>query len=121
MRQIHTTSWLRSSPPLLLFAVLIVLASQAAWAQANRASITGTVTDTSGAVVQDVEVTATNTGTKVPAKTVSNQDGIYVIPNLFPGQYSVEFKKDGTGGLSICRGYFAARSGRVCGSSCGGV
>ena len=94
MRQTHT-SWLQSSLPLLLFAVLIVLASQAAWAQANRASITGTVTDTSGAVVPDVEVTATNTGTKVPAKTVSNQDGIYVIPNLFPGQYSVEFKKDG--------------------------
>src|ERR1700730_6513556 len=94
MRQTHT-SWLQSSLPFLLFAVLIVLASQAAWAQANRASITGTVTDTSGAVVPDVEVTATNTGTKVPAKTVSNQDGIYVIPNLFPGQYSVEFKKDG--------------------------
>ena len=57
--------------------------------------ITGTVTDPSGALVAGVEVTATNKGTNVPAKTVSNGDGIYVIPNLFPGQYSVEFKKDG--------------------------
>jgi len=65
------------------------------WAQSNRATITGTVTDTTGAIVPGVEVTATNTGTSVPTKTVSNQDGIYVIPNLFPGQYSVEFKKDG--------------------------
>src|ERR1035437_10591596 len=33
--------------------------------------------------------------TNVPSKTVSNQDGIYAIPNLSPGKYSVEFKRDG--------------------------
>ena len=65
------------------------------WAQANRATITGTVTDSTGAVVIDVEVTATNAGTGVVTKTVTNQDGIYVLPNLPPGQYSVEFRKDG--------------------------
>ena len=30
-----------------------------------------------------------------PRKPSPISDGIYVIPNLFPGQYSVEFKKDG--------------------------
>ncbi len=79
----------------LIVAGMIILSAQGVSAQANRASITGTVTDSSGAVVAGVEVTATNTGTNVPTKTVSNGDGIYVIPNLFPGQYSVEFKKDG--------------------------
>jgi len=79
----------------LFVTVMIVLAATGAAAQANRASITGTVTDTSGAIVPGVEVSATNTGTNVPTKTVSNQDGIYVIPNLFPGQYSVEFRRDG--------------------------
>lgn len=79
----------------LLLVVLIQVSSQNAAAQVNRASITGTVTDSTGAVVAGVEVTATNTGTNVPTKTVSNGDGIYVIPNLFPGQYSVEFKRDG--------------------------
>src|SRR5208337_4042172 len=79
----------------LLFVVLIQLSTQNAAAQANRASITGTVTDSTGAVVAGAEVTATNTGTNVPTKAVSNGDGIYVIPNLFPGQYSVEFKRDG--------------------------
>lgn len=79
-----------------LFVVgMIVLCDPGAIAQANRATITGTVTDSTGAVVAGVEVTATNTGTNVPTKTVSNGNGIYVIPNLFPGQYSVEFKKDG--------------------------
>ena len=31
----------------------------------------------------------------MPTKTVSNHVGIYTIPNLFPGPYSVEFKRDG--------------------------
>ena len=65
------------------------------WAQANRATITGTVTDSSGAVVAGVEVTATNADTNVATKTVSNQDGIYVLPNLPPGHYAVDFKKEG--------------------------
>ena len=80
---------------LFSFAVLTAMTGQAAWGQANRATITGIVTDSTGALVAGVDVTATNTGTNVPTKAVSNQDGIYVIPNLFPGQYSVEFVKDG--------------------------
>jgi len=79
----------------LLLVVLMLVNSRNAAAQANRASITGTVTDSTGAVVAGAEITATNTGTNVPTKAVSNSDGIYVIPNLFPGQYSVEFKKGG--------------------------
>ncbi|MGO9403721.1 MAG: carboxypeptidase regulatory-like domain-containing protein [Terriglobales bacterium] len=79
----------------LLIVFLMQVSIRNAAAQTNRASITGTVTDSTGAVVAGAEVTATNTGTSVPTKTVSNGDGIYVIPNLFPGQYSVEFKKDG--------------------------
>jgi len=72
-------------------ALLVVQAP----AQTNRASITGTVTDDSGAVVPAVEVTATDKATNVATKATSNQDGIYVIPNLVPGAYSVEFRKDG--------------------------
>ena len=86
------------SSRLFLYALIVAmmtLAAQGAAAQANRASITGTVTDSTGAIVPGVDVTATNAGTNVPTKAVSNQDGIYVIPNLFPGAYSVEFKKDG--------------------------
>ena len=39
----------------LLLTVLMILTSQLAWGQANRASITGTVTDSTGAVVPGVE------------------------------------------------------------------
>src|SRR5215472_3094119 len=64
-------------------------------AQANRATITGTVTDSSGALVAGAEVVAKNLGTNVLSSTVTNGDGIYSIPNLFPGAYSLEFKKTG--------------------------
>src|ERR1700730_17564506 len=92
MRQIPRLGWLL---PLLIMATMFSLSNQSVWAQANRASITGTVKDSSGAVVSEVEVIATNKGTNEATKTVTNQDGIYVIPNLFPGQYSVEFRRDG--------------------------
>ena len=89
----RTSEWRLLCP--FILAVLIAMISQTAWAQTNRATITGTVTDSTGAVVADVQVTATNTGTNVPAKTVSNGVGIYVVPNLVPGPYSVEFKREG--------------------------
>src|SRR5882762_7232481 len=64
-------------------------------AQANRATITGTVTDSSGAVVAGVEVSAKNLGTDVVTQAVTNADGIYVVLNLPPGAYSITFRKDG--------------------------
>lgn len=64
-------------------------------AQTNRSTITGTVTDSSGAPMAGVEVSAKNLGTSVETTTVSNTDGIYSIPNLFPGAYSLEFRKTG--------------------------
>jgi len=81
-----------------LGAILVFLMAtmgQNARAQANRATITGEVTDATGAVLPGVDVTVLNTATGVPAKTESNHDGIYVVPNLFPGPYSVTFEKTG--------------------------
>ncbi|MGB6728330.1 MAG: carboxypeptidase regulatory-like domain-containing protein [Terracidiphilus sp.] len=78
-----------------LAAVVVFLADQGAWPQANRATITGTITDQSGAIVPGAQVTATNAGTNVPASTVSNDVGNYVIPNLFPGTYTLQVKRDG--------------------------
>ena len=64
-------------------------------AQTNRATITGTVRDSSGAPMPGVQVTAKSLGTSVPTTTVTNEDGIYSILNLVPGKYSLEFDKAG--------------------------
>src|SRR5262245_1478869 len=65
------------------------------WAQTDRATITGTVTDPAGALIPGVTVTATNVGTGVRTNTVTNETGIYSLLNLPIGSYSVTFSKDG--------------------------
>ena len=52
-----------------------------ALAQAT-AQISGTVADTTGALLPGVDVTATQTGTGISRSTVTNETGSYVLPNL---------------------------------------
>ena len=64
-------------------------------AQSDRATMTGTVTDSSGAVIPGVAVIATNTDTKVETPGTTNDVGLFRILNLPVGQYSLSFRKDG--------------------------
>jgi hypothetical protein len=57
--------------------------------QEFRATITGRVTDTTGAVVPNAQITITNQETGVKTPTTSNGDGLYTAPFLLPGKYSV--------------------------------
>lgn len=77
-----------------LSVILLLLAFTAA-GQANRASITGTVTDASKAVIAGAEITARNVDTNAETDAISNGDGIYLVPNLPPGSYALTFRKDG--------------------------
>ncbi len=61
----------------------------------NSGDIRGTVTDSSGAVVPDVSVTVTNNDTGVVSKYVTNNDGIYDTNSILPGNYTLEFSKQG--------------------------
>ncbi|MGB2593265.1 MAG: TonB-dependent receptor [Candidatus Acidiferrum sp.] len=58
------------------------------WAQATGV-IEGTVTDPSGAVIPNARVTATRVGTGVSQSSVTGTSGIYTLPNLVVGTYSV--------------------------------
>src|SRR6516225_3732444 len=58
--------------------------------QSGNATLSGTIHDSSGAVIPNAKVTALNTATGVPKETVSNSSGLYVIPNLIPGPYELE-------------------------------
>src|SRR5438094_2502364 len=59
------------------------------WAQAT-AQINGTVKDPSGAVLPGVEITATQIDTGVSRKTVTNETGTYILPDLAVGPYRLE-------------------------------
>ncbi len=75
----------------LLLAIALVLGLQAVvYAQTGAASITGLVTDQSGAATPGVAVTATNQATNVEYTAVSNQAGSYTITSVPVGMYVVK-------------------------------
>src|SRR5579872_3348781 len=72
-------------------ACLLLLASPPpALAQEFRATLTGTVTDASGAVVSKAEVTATNVDTGSTYTALTSDAGVYYIPYVVPGTYTVK-------------------------------
>src|SRR5215472_10054128 len=78
---------------LWLVVSLIALAS-CSWAQFSS-GFQGTVTDRSGAVVPGVTIRVTNIDTGVSREVTSSESGVYVVPSLNPGNYSIQAIKDG--------------------------
>src|SRR5579872_1901307 len=58
-------------------------------------SISGTVTDQTGAVVPDTTVTALNLDTTVQQTTKTNSNGAYTLTNLPVGRYEIEIIREG--------------------------
>jgi hypothetical protein len=81
-------------------AVTLLLCSASAplFAQASTgavAQITGSVSDSTGAVVPDAQVTATQTETGSTRTAVTGVDGTYVLPNLSVGPYQLQSGRSG--------------------------
>ena len=81
-----TTVWL------ILLAMTL---AAPAFAQRTTASIRGTVTDSSGAVVPGANVTAKGEETGFSRSTVTNSEGVYSFPELPVGTYTVEVSISG--------------------------
>jgi len=64
-------------------------------AQIDRASLSGTVTDPSGAVVAGAKVDATSTNTGKERQVLTNAERIYVLPALPVGTYTIVFSHEG--------------------------
>src|SRR5690348_6274893 len=79
---------------LLGAALLATSGAVVAYAQLTG-QITGTITDPSGAAVGTAAITVVNESTGIRWNAKSNQDGIYTVPLLQPGNYRIEVKAPG--------------------------
>ncbi len=77
------------------FACLLLPISYIAFAAEPTGTITGTVTDPSGAAIVGAKLTVTNAGTGLVRETSSAADGGYVFPLLPGGTYNVNVESTG--------------------------
>lgn len=72
----------------ICISVSLATCAFGAWGQ-STASLSGTVTDPSGAVVVNAQVTVHNLGTGLDRVVNTGSAGLYVVPSLQPGNYKV--------------------------------
>ncbi len=90
------SSFKRPRPIIWLMTGLLLFCPLMVRAQELTATLTGTVTDTTGAVIPNATITITLNGVNGAARVVeSDGAGHYVAPNLMNGTYSVTAKADG--------------------------
>jgi Carboxypeptidase regulatory-like domain len=80
---------------LLALGLIFTVMTIAGRAQSSNATLNGTVTDPSGAVVPGAELTLTNSATGNEAKFTSNDRGEFTFRNLTPGTYDLKVTKSG--------------------------
>jgi hypothetical protein len=85
--------WLGFLASAILFATMLMPA--ASWAQVTTATISGRVTDPTGAVVPKVTVTATEQSTGVQTKAITDKDGAYTLSFLKTGTYTITAEAKG--------------------------
>lgn len=81
--------------PFVLALLLAVCLQHSASGQTNSSSISGTVTDSTGAVIPGAAIKAVSQATGASVEAHSNTKGVYVITNLQPGIYSVSITANG--------------------------
>ena len=81
--------------PFCCTLLLLTLSVPLALAQQTTATLVGTVSDSSGAVVPGVTIRVTNLANQVSRDTKSDASGAYSIPFLPSGEYSVSATADG--------------------------
>jgi Carboxypeptidase regulatory-like domain/TonB-dependent Receptor Plug Domain len=83
-----------------LFLLSTIIVPAFLFAQ-TTGTIQGTVTDSTGAVVDGATVTATNLDTNAVRTATSSASGFYSIPNLAPAAYTIKFEKQGFTSVDI--------------------
>ncbi len=79
----------------MIIVSLAIVAGLASSAYSQTGSITGSVTDANGEVVPGANVTASNSTVGISRAVVSNEQGVFVFPQLPHGTYTVTVEKTG--------------------------
>jgi hypothetical protein len=87
------------SPIALTISLLVLACAGQAWAQATSGSISGRVTDPSGAGLPGVTVTVTSERTGLVRESTTVADGRYIVVNLPPDTYALTAVVDGFTGV----------------------
>ncbi len=80
---------------LWLLMIVGLAAGGIAVAQSGRGTLTGSMKDTNGAVLQDADVVLTGTNTGSRYETKANADGLFTFPELQPGSYTLTATSQG--------------------------
>src|SRR2546426_3609905 len=79
----------------LLFLLCLSVSRPALFGQVTGGTLTGTVTDPGGAVVPEATIVVTNLGTNTEYRTKTTSAGLYVLPNLPAGTYTLSVEITG--------------------------
>src|SRR5262245_15352320 len=79
----------------LLFVLTAMALPALAWAQVDRATLTGVVRDPSNAAIAGATVSVTHISTGVGTRAVTTDEGTYLVVNLPPGEVIVEAEAAG--------------------------
>src|SRR5262249_50245281 len=77
--------------PLVALIILFIASASSALAQ-STASLSGTITDSTGAVVPGAALVARNQATGIESSTTTDSSGAYLFPSLPIGAYHIEVK-----------------------------
>jgi len=80
---------------LLSVCILFLCAASVALAQAGRGTVSGTVTDSGGAMIPGAQVVLLNRATGSTQHTVTSAAGLYTFVSLNPGVYQVTASQTG--------------------------
>ena len=95
MTDTHPTAHRTWRPLLWLLVAFGLAAGAAAVAQSGRGTLTGTITDTNGAVVQGAAIVLTETRTGSSYDSKSGPEGLFMFPELPPGTYALDVNATG--------------------------